>query len=58
MHHGPARAANNLDLLDHGHPDVVYGALTGSRDARVATFATYAGALSSESQSTRHAAVR
>jgi DNA-binding transcriptional LysR family regulator len=55
----------------YGHPDIVYVPLTGmppccsallwrrgSADARVAAFAGYAGALSSEVQSTTQAAVR
>ena len=55
----------------YGHPDIVYVPLTGmapcrsallwrrgSSDARVAAFAGYAGALSSEVQSTTQAAVR
>jgi DNA-binding transcriptional LysR family regulator len=55
----------------YGHPDIVYVPLTGmapcrsallwrrgSFDARVAAFAGYAGALSSEVQSTTQAAVR
>jgi len=55
----------------YGHPDIVYVPLAGmppcrsallwrrgSSDARVAAFARYTGALCSEFQSTRHAAVR
>jgi DNA-binding transcriptional LysR family regulator len=55
----------------YGHPDIVYIPLTGmppcrsallwrrgSTDARVAAFASYAGALSSEVQRTMQAAVR